>query len=222
MSDPTQSAQNEADKQLRGALDQIDPADRATATNAVRSIGSKWWVLLLLGILSVVIGLLALFNPAGTVTGIAVLLGIWLIISGVVQLIRGFTIDAETGYKVLTIITGALSLLLGIFCFRNITDALLILAIFIAIGFLFSGITNIFGAFGDRGVDGWVWLLILGIIETIAGIVMLSAPGLTLSVFAVIVGIAFLFIGIFELIAAFRIKGLHHDVGTAMDRVAGS
>lgn len=229
MSDPTQaagdaaaSAADSAEAQARTALNQMSPEEREFTTTAVRSIGSKWWVVLLLGILSIIIGLLALFNPTGTVTGIAVLLGIWLVVSGVVQLIRGFTVDAETGYKVLTVISGALSLLLGIICFRNVTNALLILAIFIAIGFLFRGITDVFAGFGSKGEGGWVWLVVLGGVEILAGVVMLGAPALTLSVFSVVLGIVLLIVGIFELIAAFRIKGLHEDIGTNVDRIAGA
>ena len=44
---------------------------------------ASWWVVLFGGIISILVGIIALVWPAATVVTVAILLAIWLILSGV-------------------------------------------------------------------------------------------------------------------------------------------
>ena len=81
------------------------------------------------GVISLVAGLLVVFNPNAAILTIAIFFGIWLLVSGIFTLIRGFGDTMETGARVLSIIVGALSIVLGIMCFRNIANAVELLRV---------------------------------------------------------------------------------------------
>ena len=59
-----------------------------------------------------------------------------------------------------------------------------------------------------RAVGGsWGWILAFGVLTTIAGIVVVSWPGETLLVIAVLLGIQIIVSGIFRLVASFAVPG---------------
>ncbi len=59
-----------------------------------------------------------------------------------------------------------------------------------------------------RAVGGsWGWILAFGVLTTIAGIVVVSWPGETLLVIAVLLGIQIVISGIFRLVASFAVPG---------------
>jgi uncharacterized membrane protein HdeD (DUF308 family) len=171
------------------------------------SIGEHWGVLLFLGITSVIIGIIALVWPGATILVIAVLLAIWLVVSGIFQIIRGFSRGLSGGMRALLLISGILSLFLGIFMFTGIWRAVELLAIFIGIAFLFRGFGSLFMAAEQK--EGRGWNIFGGIIMLIGGLVVLTWPGISLVTLAWVTGIWLIVSGIFEIIAAFRLKSMH-------------
>jgi len=101
----------------------VTPEEKAQAQQAlsegVGSIGDKWWLLLVLGVITTIVGLVAVFSPSTALTWLAVLFGIWLVVSGIFQLVRAFGSGLDGGDRTLFLIAGALSIILGVLCFRS-------------------------------------------------------------------------------------------------------
>jgi len=182
----------------------MDPED--LQRSAIASIGEHWGVLLFLGIVSIIIGIIAMVWPGVTIVVIAILLAIWLIVSGLFQIVRGFSHGLTGGMRALLIIGGALSLILGVIAISGMFRAVEILAIFIGIAFLFRGFGSLFMAAERK--DGRGWNIFGGIIMLIGGFVVLLWPGISLVTLAWVTGIWLIVGGIFEVIAAFRLRGL--------------
>lgn len=169
-------------------------------------IGDHWGVLLFLGIASLIVGIIALVWPGATIVVIAVLLAIWLIVSGIFQIIRGFSRGLSGGMRALLFIGGVLSLVLGLIAIGGMFRAVEILAIFVGIAFIFQGFGALFYAAESK--DGRGWNIFGGIVMLIGGIVILVWPGISLVTLAWIAGIWLIVLGIFEIIAAFRLRSL--------------
>lgn len=182
-------------------VDQSPDSDTALA-----AIGRHWGVLLFLGIVSVVVGIIAVAWPTATVVVIAVLLATWLIVSGIFGIARGFAPGLSGGVRALLLITGVLSIVLGLIAFRSAFQAVEILAIFIGIAFLFRGFGSVFVAAEVK--EGRGWNIFGGIVMLIGGIVVLTWPGMSLTTLAWVAGIWLVVGGIFEIIAAFRLRSL--------------
>lgn len=170
------------------------------------AIGRNWWVLLLAGIVSLAVGLVALVWPGKTVLVVAIVFAIWLIVSGIFSLVRGFAQGLTGGMRALFIITGILSLVLGIFAIRGEFQELYILALFIGIGFLFRGFASLF--LGLENKEGRGVNIFFGIVMLIGGVVVLVWPGISLITLTWVVGIWLIIIGIYEIIASFSVKRL--------------
>lgn len=175
-----------------------------TPDNLMTAIGRNWWVLLFAGVLSLAVGVVALVWPGKTVIVVAIVFAIWLIVSGIFSLVRGFAHGLTGGMRALFIITGILSLVLGIFAIRGEFQELYILSLFIGIGFLFRGFASLFLGFESK--EGRGSNIFFGIVMIIGGVVVLVWPIESLITLTWVVGIWLMIIGIYEVIAAFSVK----------------
>lgn len=176
------------------------------STGALGSIGRHWGLVLTLGLVSIAVGVIALIWPGKTIVVLAFLLAIWLIVTGVFSIIRGFAPGLSGGMRALIIITGVLSIILGLLAFRGIFQAVEILAIFVAIAFLFQGFAALFTS-AER-TEGRGWNIFGGIVMLIGGIVILVWPAISLVTLAWVAGIWLIVGGLFEVVAAFRLRSL--------------
>lgn len=178
-----------------------------TEDDVLHAVGKSWWVVLIVGLLSAGLGVLCLVWPGQTIVVVAVLFGIYLIVSGIVQLVQGFNRDNSTGERVLAIIVGIVSIVLGILCFRGgIANGVYILSLFIGFSFLFRGIWQLVGGLQGKGMQGRGLLIFSGVLGIIAGIIVLTVPLDPLVVLVWITGIWLILMGIIEIVYSFKIK----------------
>ena len=109
--------------------------------------------------------------------------------------------------RVLAIIVGIVSIVLGILCFRGgIANGVYILSLFIGFSFLFRGIWQLVGGLQGKGMQGRGLLIFSGVLGIIAGIIVLTVPLDSLVVLVWITGIWLILMGIIEIVYSFKIK----------------
>ena len=167
---------------------------------------NAWQAVLLIGVSAVLLGIMALAWPHATLVVIGVLFGIYLLVSGIMQLIAAFGTHAEASLRVLAFISGALSILLGALCFRGALESILLLAIWIGIAWLFRGISQMAAAASDPAMPARGWQLFSGVIGILAGIVVLSSPLSSIHILTVFAGIWLVVTGVVEIATALRIR----------------
>ncbi len=169
-------------------------------------VGKHWGLVLALGVISIIIGIMALVWPGATIIVLAILLGAYLLVSGIFQIVRGFSRGLSGGMRALMFVFGTISLLLGLFAVSGIWRAVELLAIFIGIAFLFRGFGLLFES-AERS-EGRGWNIFGGIIMLIGGMAVLVWPGISLATLAWVTGIFLIVGGIFEIVAAFKLRSL--------------
>ncbi|MFD9903041.1 HdeD family acid-resistance protein [Streptomyces sp. NPDC059063] len=93
---------------------------RGGAGNPLERLGTvAWQALMLMGLAAIAIGVVALVWPGRTLLVLGVLFGIYLLISGVMEIVAAFGAFVSAGMRALLIVSGALSIMLGVLCFRN-------------------------------------------------------------------------------------------------------
>ncbi|MFE5715938.1 HdeD family acid-resistance protein [Streptomyces sp. NPDC056501] len=168
--------------------------------------GAAWQALLVAGLASVVLGILVLVWPDASLRVAGVLFGLYLLFSGVMQLVAAFGTHATTALRVMAFISGALSILLGLFCFRGAMQSTLLLALWIGIGWLFRGITQTVAAASDSAMPARGWQIFLGVVSAIAGVVLIVSPLESAAVLTVLAGVWLLVVGVVEAVTAFVIR----------------
>ena len=116
----------------------------------------------------------------------------------------------SAGSRILLFLSGAASLLLAVLAVRHFGDhqttAVLLLAIWIGVGFIFRGTATTVAAISERGLPGRGWLIFYGVISLIAGVVVLAWPFDSIVVMAITTGVWLAIMGVFEIVSAFGIK----------------
>lgn len=169
-----------------------------------------WKSALLSGILSLVLGVLVLAWPGISILVAAVAFGVYLLITGVAQVVFAFSLHVSAGSRILLFISGAASLILALLAFRHFgkdpLTAILLLAIWIGIGFIFRGVSTAVSAVSDPHLPGRGWNIFVGVISLLAGIVILASPFASIVTLAIVVGAWFVVIGVFEIVSSFGIR----------------
>ncbi|KUI17997.1 hypothetical protein AU192_03940 [Mycobacterium lehmannii] len=165
-----------------------------------------WKTTLVSGLLALILGVLIWVWPGKTIVVAAIFFGAYLLIAGIAQVIFAFSLHVSAGSRVLLFISGAAALILAVLCFRSLQESILLLAIWIGIGFIFRGVATAVSAISDPTLPGRAWEIFVGVISLIAGVVMLALPFESLAILTVVAGISLVVIGIFEIVAAFGIR----------------
>lgn len=155
--------------------------------------------MILTGVLSVVLGALVLFWPEVTLDIVAVLFGLYFLVSGAVRVVTGLLTPLGGGLRVLNILIGLLLFIVGVAAIRNPLASLTVLALFIGIAWIVEGIMSLTEV--ESGGSRW-YAIAYGVISIIAGVVVLFLPVSSLAALVVFGGIALIVLGIVEVVRA--------------------
>jgi uncharacterized membrane protein HdeD (DUF308 family) len=167
---------------------------------------SAWQLLLLTGVVAVAIGVIVLAWPGKTLLVAGVLFGIYLVVSGIGYVFAAFGTHTGAAMRVLTFITGVISLVLGFFCFRDKYEAVALLALWIGISWVFRGMTLLATALSLDHLPGRGWQVLSGLIIVIGGGVLIISPIDSIAILTLVAGCWLIAIGIVDVITAFQVR----------------
>ncbi len=164
-----------------------------------------WWVFLLEGIASIIIGILLLVHPGQTLVAIVLFLGFYWLFVGVLELVRVFVDRSVPWYWSLLI--GVLGIVAGLIVLNHPMFAAVVLptAVVVWLGVLglVIGVLAMIGAFTGGGVGSFIF----GLVNFIIGLVLLGAPMTAALAVPLVFGILLLVQGVILVVWAFRAKG---------------
>jgi uncharacterized membrane protein HdeD (DUF308 family) len=186
-------------------------------------VGQRLWKwILVAGLLAIVLGAIVLAWPGPTILVASTLFGVYLLLSGLAELFMAFTLPRSAATRVLLFISGALSLVLAIMAFRHFGDgyAVLLLSLWIGIGFVFQGISGVAAGVGESDLPGRGWYIVAGIISVIAGLAVLVWPFDSIAVLTLAAGIWLVIVGITQIIQAFQTRKAANTARHTVDEMS--
>lgn len=159
-----------------------------------------------IGIASILLGVALLFWPGHTLAVAAIMLGIYLLISGMVRIVTAIVeLGLPGGWRVLGVLFGALMLVGGIVVLKNssMSAAMLTVLCTMAIGvsWLLEGIMTLFECWN---VPSSAWAVIYSLLSIVAGFIALFNPFGSTVWLVMFVAIALVVIGIMAVVRAIR------------------
>jgi len=164
----------------------------------------SWQAAMLLGALTLILGIIVTAHPTGSLNVLAVLLGILLILSGLFHLIRVF--DPREPHRIWLGIAGLLFIVIGVVLIRHLHLTRSLIGLIVGITWIVQGLAALIGGIGGGAREGRAWWIVFGLVSLIAGIVVAATPASSLTVLAVLLGIWFIIMGIFEIIGGFILR----------------
>jgi uncharacterized membrane protein HdeD (DUF308 family) len=167
-------------------------------------LAASWQATVILGALTLILGVVVSFHPSGSLNVLAVLLGILMILSGIFHLIRVF--DPQELHRVWLGIAGLMFIVVGVILIRHLHLTRAVIGLIIGITWIVQGLAALIGGISSDAREGRAWWIAFGVISLIAGIVVAATPASSLNVLAVLLGIWFIIMGIFEIIGGLMLR----------------
>jgi uncharacterized membrane protein HdeD (DUF308 family) len=94
----------------------------------------------------------------------------------------------------------------GFFCFRDKLESILLLALWIGIGWLFRGVTLLAAALSFDHLPARGWQVLSGVIIVIGGGVLIISPLDSIAILTLVAGWWLIAIGIVDVISAIQVR----------------
>lgn len=168
---------------------------------------AAWPAFMAAGFGCVVVGIILLAWPKETITIVAVLIGIALIVAGALRLMDGFTShEASGGKRVASVVIGLIAIILGLYSIRHYHVTITALAIIVGLFWVIHGIADIAvglfaGKFAGRG-----FTMLTGVLSLCAGLIVLFWPTISITVFVAVIGIWLIIYGLIAAVMGLRLR----------------
>jgi uncharacterized membrane protein HdeD (DUF308 family) len=152
-----------------------------------------WWVLLLVAVCTLAVGVLLLVAPHRTLSTLAVILGIYLLVVGVLWICVGIAVKEVRSAGLWR---GVIALIAGAIVIRHPSGSITVLALAFGIFLMVAGVFELVAAieYGERRG----WRILEGVVDLAVGILIVSWPQFGIYTFAIVLGIALIVRGIVE------------------------
>ena len=144
------------------------------------------WLIAVLALLTLGFGVLILVEPSITLSTLAVIVGIYLLVSGVIDV--GSAIVGYRENRGVAAVFGVISAVLGVLLIRHPTHAVAAVALIIGLWLIAAGLLRLVRTFAEPG--NRIWSFVLAVAEMAFGVVIVSDPKIGVTTLAVIIGIA--------------------------------
>jgi len=173
---------------------------------AARNVARAWWLFAIAGVASLVAGIILVARPSDSLAVLAVVVGIFLLLDGVIELISSFGHDIEN--RALSALLGVLGIVIGIVLVRHPFHGVAAIGLLIGIWLVAAGVVRLVRviAVGGRRLLG----IIIALLEVVVGVVIVSDIGYT--ALAILAGIWLILNGLGTIALGVVIRGLKPQV----------
>jgi uncharacterized membrane protein HdeD (DUF308 family) len=181
-----------------------EPSVDRASVEALRDVTGSWWVLVLVGCLSVIAGVIVLAKPSHSLTVLVIVAGIYIVLSSVLEL-ASVVFVSRSGTAALF---GVLGVVIGILLIRHPIGGVTAATLLVGVWFVAVGIIRLLDALTmERGK----WALAVAGLQIVVGIVLVASPHIGLATLALLIGIAFILNGIALVALGTVMRALHRS-----------
>jgi uncharacterized membrane protein HdeD (DUF308 family) len=162
-----------------------------------------WGGSILMGLVTLVIGALLVAATTASLTLIAILLGVVMIVSGVYYLARALG-GGESHERAWRGVCGVVFILVGLALLRHLSLSIALIGLFIGFTWVIQGVLVLMESLSStrrhaRSGLSTGWGIFFGIVSLIAGIVVIASPIASVGVLTIFLGIWLIILGAIEI-----------------------
>lgn len=162
------------------------------------------------GIVSLIAGALILIWPFKTAVAITVLIAVYTLVAGIVDIALAITSKGLSGWlRAGTALLGVLFVVASVVAFANLSSTTVLIAVFVStflgIAWIFEGVVSLFSLGGPKDPFTPVprskgWTIAFAIVSILAGVVVLLSPLLTAVWLWIFIGVSLVVFGIVQIV----------------------
>lgn len=198
------------------------PADGAHGPQGIelRKARGLWMMPLVRGLLLILLGLLLMVQPLGTLDRLIVLFAVFLVLDGVVAAVQGLVNRDQIGWR-WWLVQGAVDVVFAVIILVWPGATALVLFYLLVVWTLVLGVAAIAGSVAlVRNRDlGWPWLLTIGLLSTLFGFLLVTRSqdgAAALELVTVVFGIYAFVSGAVHVVSVFAIRSVAQEIDRAL------
>ena len=149
--------------------------------------------------------------PGPTLTVVALLVGIELLIGGVFLIVGA--LGQPSGSRIGGVLGGALAMIAGVIVLRHPSGSILVVALAVGLYLILAGVLRLVAAFETR--EGRGWLLLASLVDLALGILIVSWPEFGIKTLAIVFGIVLIVRGLALVLIAFALRAAARELEAA-------
>jgi len=170
-----------------------------------KALQSAWWLILFLGLVSIVVGIVAIVTPFVTTLNSVLFIGWLLVVAGITETIHAVVVLNWRGFG-LHLLAASLYLMAGVFILEDSIRAATVITLMLVAVFIVGGALRTFFSLVMR-FPGWPWVTLNGAVDLLLGVLILNGwPESKLWAISLFVGIDLLFHGWSEVVLLMSIR----------------
>ncbi|MEU8586030.1 DUF308 domain-containing protein [Streptomyces sp. NPDC048664] len=171
----------------------------------VTGFAASWTWVLGAALAALVPGVLVLVWPHETLHVLAVLIGLYLLVTGGLRLVAAFARE-ERDERLPRLIVAVVLVLAGVLCLRHPLQTIAVLSLVVGLVWLVSGMLGAYTALADRDLAHRGLVLGAAVLAVVAGIVVLALPAPSAVVLTRLLGLWLVLLGLAELTVALALR----------------
>ncbi|MER5777417.1 DUF308 domain-containing protein [Streptomyces sp. NPDC002039] len=178
-----------------------DPED------VLKQLGSSWHWALGFALATLIPGILVLVWPDETLHILAVIIGLQLLVAGGFRFVTAFSHSGDRGgSRLAAVLIAMLAFLAGVLVLRHPMQTIGALSLIVGVFWLLTGVLTAYVSIADRALVHRGLLFGLGVLGTVAGIVVLCFPVDSAVALTRLLGLWLVLLGVFEVVMAFALR----------------
>jgi uncharacterized membrane protein HdeD (DUF308 family) len=178
--------------------------DGPLTSGELRELTWGRWLAVLMGVVSVVAGVVVLAKPSNSLATLAVIFGIFVLVDGIVELVA--SLSGATPNRGLLAVVGVLSVIAGVLLIRHPLGGVRAVALVLGIWLIAAGVVRLIAAFDAGG--NLLWRLVVALVLVIAGIAIVASPHIGYATLALIAGLGFICYGVGLMVAGWALHAV--------------
>jgi len=175
----------------------MDRAMSAEMSVFFSRLGRAWGWIVAYGVVSVLVGIIALVWPGATLVAIAIIFAIQLLVAAAYQFVFAFAVPAESGWlRALVVLVAIVSFAAALYLLGHAGLTLVLLAVLLGAYWIAAGVIELVIGIEHPELQGRGWMLISGVLSVLAGGVVLLFPGTSLVFLTYVLGFWLILFGI--------------------------
>lgn len=177
------------------------------ANEELREATWAWWLAALIGIISIVAGVIVIAKPSNSLATLAVIFGIFILVDGIIELVGA--LSGHTQSRGLLAVLGVISVIAGVLLIRHPLGGVRAVALLIGLWLIAAGLVRLVAAFEVPG--NRLWRIAVALVLGIFGVVIVASPHIGYATLAVITGIGFICYGIGMATLGWAMHAVRHE-----------
>ncbi|TDT96841.1 MULTISPECIES: HdeD family acid-resistance protein [Azorhizobium] len=167
----------------------------------------SWGWFVALGAVFILLGFVALAHLVASTFATALYVGAMILVAGVVQVLHAFRVREWSRFAV-WLVCGLLYVVAGGLIMSEPLLAAGVITLMLGVAFVVSGVFRIAAGLGARGTDGWIFIVLSGVVTLLLGAVIIAHwPVSSLTILGLLLGVELIVNGVATLVFGLALRG---------------